>query len=571
MICFVRIAQILLRGALRRARRVFKPGIPGSTVTYAYTPDSLDAGYSVLTPSNAVLTRALFRDPQRRGLILSVSNLVNGVDSGSSFDYTYDALGRPVVRNMDEFGYNPRGEIAWARYGTNTLSDVYDYDFIGNFTSNRLRGAWSQFEANELNEYETITTPSTLQPFNLSTTELAYDADGNLLTNGVWSYAYDSENRLSVVCSNDIVVTENAYDPFYRRVFRREPTGSYGYLYDDWSPIRETAFTTEIKTAVHNYWGKDLSETLQGAGCIGGLLAVERTNGVFFSSCDNRGNIVAYHESAGGIVARFSFNAFGQSFTQAKQQPSSFPFRFSSKQFENESSSCYFGYRYYSPTLGRWLNRDPDEEYSDINLFLAFRNSPVRLVDGLGREVSVITTPESAESVSGMGWAFDSLPATRGGQTIPLWAITVCPIKIDDKLCAIKSDDGCWGLDVKIKIVFQLFLNKEKNPFSLDHAYGHEQQHIIAFLKDIQLDHDFQNALRSAKGYHTGKKSWAEQQAKEVKKEIDRYLLSIKYRGNNHEGRHPKDGEKHNPIGTRPDNPSEQPEAPQEDACNDCG
>ena len=58
------------------AGRLSVIGIPGSTVTYVYTPDSLDAGYSVLTPSNAVLTRTLTRDPQRRGLILSVSNLL---------------------------------------------------------------------------------------------------------------------------------------------------------------------------------------------------------------------------------------------------------------------------------------------------------------------------------------------------------------------------------------------------------------------------------------------------------------------------------------------------------------
>ena len=141
-------------------------------------------------------TRTFYRDPQRRGLILSVSNLVNGADSGSSFDYTYDALGRPITRNLDAFGYNARGEVAWARYGTNTLVDIYDYDHIGNFTSNRLRGAWTQFTANELNEYAAIADDNPRG--------LAYDADGNLLTNGVWSYTYDSQNRLHSISSNSL-------------------------------------------------------------------------------------------------------------------------------------------------------------------------------------------------------------------------------------------------------------------------------------------------------------------------------------------------------------------------------
>ena len=57
-------------------------GLPGATVSYAYTPDSLDAGHSVLTASNAVLTRALTRDPLRPSLILSVSNGVARADAG---------------------------------------------------------------------------------------------------------------------------------------------------------------------------------------------------------------------------------------------------------------------------------------------------------------------------------------------------------------------------------------------------------------------------------------------------------------------------------------------------------
>jgi hypothetical protein len=35
------------------------------------------------------------------------------------------------------------------------------------------------------------------------------------------------------------------------------------------------------------------------------------------------------------------------------------PFRFSTKYCDEETGLVYYGYRYYQPTTGRWLNRDP--------------------------------------------------------------------------------------------------------------------------------------------------------------------------------------------------------------------
>ena len=42
------------------------------------------------------------------------------------------------------------------------------------------------------------------------------------------------------------------------------------------------------------------------------------------------------------------------------------------------------GYRYYSPQLGRWLNRDPIEERGGLNLYFFLANDPIQNVDILG-------------------------------------------------------------------------------------------------------------------------------------------------------------------------------------------
>lgn len=64
-------------------------------------------------------------------------------------------------------------------------------------------------------------------------------------------------------------------------------------------------------------------------------------------------------------------------------------FRFSSKYTDQETGLVYYGYRYYSPGMGRWLNRDPIGEWGGLNLFVALLNSPINTVDAYGKRISV--------------------------------------------------------------------------------------------------------------------------------------------------------------------------------------
>ncbi|MDI6810049.1 MAG: RHS repeat-associated core domain-containing protein, partial [Candidatus Eisenbacteria bacterium] len=48
----------------------------------------------------------------------------------------------------------------------------------------------------------------------------------------------------------------------------------------------------------------------------------------------------------------------------------------------------YYGYRYYSPELGRWLSRDPMGRRIKPNLYAGLLNDPIRCVDADGRDES---------------------------------------------------------------------------------------------------------------------------------------------------------------------------------------
>jgi RHS repeat-associated protein len=60
------------------------------------------------------------------------------------------------------------------------------------------------------------------------------------------------------------------------------------------------------------------------------------------------------------------------------------PFRFSTKYQDDETDLLYYGYRYYSPSTGRWLCRDHIGERGGHNLYQFAHNNPPIFIDPTG-------------------------------------------------------------------------------------------------------------------------------------------------------------------------------------------
>ena len=65
------------------------------------------------------------------------------------------------------------------------------------------------------------------------------------------------------------------------------------------------------------------------------------------------------------------------------------------------SGARYYGYRFYSPTLGRWMNRDRIEEKGGPNLNAFVENRPINLVDPFGADAFVAYR---RLGIRGLGW-----------------------------------------------------------------------------------------------------------------------------------------------------------------------
>ena len=84
------------------------------------------------------------------------------------------------------------------------------------------------------------------------------------------------------------------------------------------------------------------------------------------------------------------YDDFGSTISQSGTMAEDFRIRFSTKYYDPETGLYYYGYRFYSPSLMRWLNRDPIEEEGGANLYCFCGNNMMSTVDSLGREVVVI-------------------------------------------------------------------------------------------------------------------------------------------------------------------------------------
>lgn len=231
-----------------------------------------------------------------------------------------------------------------------------------------------------------------------------YDTDGNLTSDGRWSYSWDGENRLIALETIASAVAagvpkeklEYAYDWQGRRIQKKVSmwnvaTNSYQlsaqtkFVYQGWNLIAEL---NGSNAAVRTYaWGKDLSGSMQGAGGVGGLVLISdaASGGSYAPAYDGNGNVTALVSmDSGAVAATYEYGPFGEPLRVSGAMAGQNPFRFSTKYTDDETGLLYYGYRYYNPTTGRWISRDPIDEDGGVNLYGFAKNAPQCNIDILG-------------------------------------------------------------------------------------------------------------------------------------------------------------------------------------------
>jgi RHS repeat-associated protein len=444
-----------------RLEYVTGPGLPATGdnpgAKYLYLADSdLVEKTRFQTSDDGILATAIRSYEPDRDLLAGVQNYWGSGTSHliSQYAYVNNDLGlrSSVVRTGDAFEpdhhddwvYNDRQELLsayrWETTDPGTDEDevtsarrLYTYDAIGNrltYTPDEQTPA-TTYTVNNLNAYTATTNPANT---------FTYDADGNLTARGwsgqtEWTLTWDGENRLVAVTPGGLMPVGThkvtfAYDYRNRRVRKQEydwdleqeewveaPAEERRYLWDGWRMVLELSNPQQTGfQVVRKYtWGLDLAglngqvNSLEGAGTIGGLLAVAQTsrpevftepviaagNYIFFY--DGNGNVgqlvdwadsvtspASYDWDAARLVATYEYDPYGGKTASSGSYADANRMRFSTKYWDGETGLGYWGYRYYSPRLGRWISRDPIGEEGGVNLYAYVRNVPTYLVDAWG-------------------------------------------------------------------------------------------------------------------------------------------------------------------------------------------
>lgn len=226
------------------------------------------------------------------------------------------------------------------------------------------------------------------------TVSLTYDFNGNLTGDGQRQFGYDDQNQLTSIWVPGQWRSEFAYDGLGRRRITRD----YAWASGAWVKTNEVRYVCDRMLVLQERddsnvprvtytRGLDLSGTMQGAGGIGGLLARTDGNGTAYYHADAQGNISALTDSSGTVLAHYLYDPYGRLLAQSGALAGANRYRYSSKE-EHHSGIYYYGFRFYEPSLQRWLNEDPLREQGGLNLYSFVGNLSINGVDPFGLDAA---------------------------------------------------------------------------------------------------------------------------------------------------------------------------------------
>ena len=228
----------------------------------------------------------------------------------------------------------------------------------------------------------------------------------------------------------------NTYDHRHGRVLKRVKCYDNGewvssrvhsFAYDGGNIVLERiVYANGDACTIENFWGDDLSGMEDGAGGVGGLLAVSIDGNYCFPCYDHNGNVVRYVSETGAVAAQFVYGPYGNVLEQEGETADSLRIRFSTKYAESEVGVVSYLMRFYDSSNGRWLNRDLVGEEGGVNLYAFCANNPIHSFDKDGCAYFIkrsmfgmmrLSTEGDAENQE---WAHEQLIFEDGGSPTDL-------------------------------------------------------------------------------------------------------------------------------------------------------
>lgn len=359
--------------------------IPGAAFSYLYDAgermQSLTNPYSETTSwtyydNNWLATQNLANGfvsnyvYDAQGFLQETSGLKSGTATAYRYDLQYDEIGNPTTEQVGV------GQVSGYKN--------YSYDYVSNTQAVQRRNLLTHEDVTYAGVhldygYDNISSTGPGNPtlfkgvshsFNgnnqLTDSGFTYDGDGNPTTYAGQSLTFDPENRATGFGS----VLTNAYNFEGLRASKQNSSGKTFFLYSDGMPVCELDGAGHVSAV--NTFG------------VHGLVSRHNNTTSTLYAFDPQGNLLLRMDGSQNVLTTSDFDAYGNPLMSNSNAD---PFGYGAQSgyyCDTETGFYLLSHRYYDPSVGRFLTRDPIGYRGGVNLYEYADASPIDNSDPTG-------------------------------------------------------------------------------------------------------------------------------------------------------------------------------------------
>jgi RHS repeat-associated protein len=192
-----------------------------------------------------------------------------------------------------------------------------------------------------------------------------YDGNGSPNSYKSKTLTFDPEQRLT---SYGGTTQTDSYDGNGLRTWKQNASGKTFFLYDGSQLVAEYLSGTLTAT---NTFGVD------------GLVSRHSASGSVFYTFDERGNVSQRTSSTGSVLSSDVYDAYGTRTSTGGADVFGYGAQ-AGYYTDSETGLVLCTHRFYDPSTGRWLTRDPISYRGGVNLYGYVGNDPGNRVDPSG-------------------------------------------------------------------------------------------------------------------------------------------------------------------------------------------
>lgn len=364
-------------------------GLPANG-TYTYSYDALQrlTGRTLKLGDSNFLTRSYSFVPGTGtdGTTMMVASLSTAKGDGSSlnsYSYTYDDVGNITAisgSTQAQYTYDDLGQMLTETYGGKTYT--YDYDEAGNIRSvsdGTTTHSYSYGDA----QWKDLLTAYDGQ-------SITYDAIGNPTS---WydgtAFTWELGRRLmSAVNSSTGLNNSYTYDADGLRLSKTVGSVEHKYVWQGGKLVSEY------------FGGKELEFFYDESGApyaFSYKSSAGATPAMYYYVTNLQGDVVNILNASGGIVATYSYNAWGKVLTATGTMAGVNPLRYRGYYYDTDTGLYYLKSRYYDPEICRFINADnlasTGQGTLGTNMFAYCLNNPVNYGDSEGTIAQLVALP----------------------------------------------------------------------------------------------------------------------------------------------------------------------------------